>query len=130
VQVGPGKSHVIGLLARPAADPDGFVTLVFTVDGQLQLVRVAGAAVKVRVARAQVEDGNPAHVGATLAGTVVAVTVRSGQRVARGEPLVALEAMKMETQVIAERDATVAEVHVKPGDAVGPRDLLVSLTFT
>jgi len=129
VDVGPGKSHVIGLLARPGADPDGFVTLFFAVDGQLQLVRIASAAAKVRATRAQAEDGNPAHVGATLAGTVVAVAVRPGQRVACGEALVAIEAMKMETHVIAEREATVTQVHVKPGDAVSPRDLLVSLTF-
>lgn len=129
VDVGFGKSHVIGLMARTGADPDGFVTLFFAVDGQLQLVRIASAAAKVPAARAQAEDGNPAHVGAALAGTVVAVAVRPGQRVARGEPLVAIEAMKMETHVIAERKATVTQVYVKVGDAVSPRDLLVLLNF-
>jgi pyruvate carboxylase len=49
--------------------------------------------------------------------------------VARGEALVAIEAMKMETHVIAEREATVTQVHVKPGDTVSPGDLLVSVTF-
>jgi biotin carboxyl carrier protein len=49
--------------------------------------------------------------------------------VARGEALVAIEAMKMETYVIAEREGTVTHVHVEPGDAVSPHDLLVSLTL-
>ena len=70
--------------------------------------------------------------------TVCAVTasdVRSGTRGARealdrarGDTLLAIEAMKMETRVIAERDAMIAEVYVTPGETVGPSDLLVLLS--
>jgi len=91
-------------------------------------VKLATAAGSVQAARAQAQEGNAAHVSAGLAGTVVAVPVRAGQLVARGETLLAIEAMKMETHVIAERDAMVAEVYVVPGDAVGPRDLLILLS--
>jgi pyruvate carboxylase len=128
VEVAPGKRHVIGLLGRTEPDDGGFVTLFATVDGQLQLVTVATPAATVQGARAQVQTGNSAHVSAGLAGTVVAVAVRPGQVVARGETLLAIEAMKMETHIIAERDAIVAEVYVAPGDAVGPRDLLILLS--
>jgi pyruvate carboxylase len=128
VEMAPGKRHVIGLLARAEPDDSGFVTLFATVDGQLQLITVATPAATVQGARAQVQTGNSAHVSAGLAGTVVAVAVRPGQVVARGETLLAIEAMKMETHIIAERDAIVAEVYVAPGDAVGPRDLLILLS--
>jgi pyruvate carboxylase len=128
VEVAPGRTHVIGLLARTAPDGDGVVTLFASVDGRLELVRVATPAATVEGARPQAQDGNPSHVSAGLAGTVVAVSVRPGQLVARGETLLAIEAMKMETHIIAERDARVAEVYVAPGDAVGPRDLLILLS--
>jgi pyruvate carboxylase len=128
IEVAPGKRHVIGLQARTAADRDGFVTLYFALDGQLQLIRLATAAASARSTRAQAQAGNPAHVSAGLAGTVVAVAVRPGQLVARGDTLLAIEAMKMETHVIAERDAMIAEVYVTPGEAVGPSDLLVLLS--
>ena len=128
IEVAPGKQHVIGLQARTAADRDGFVTLYFTLDGQLQLIRLATAAASAQSRRAQAQDGNPAHVSAGLAGTVVAVAVRPGQLVARGDTLLAIEAMKMETRVIAERDAMIAEVYVTPGETVGPSDLLVLLS--
>jgi pyruvate carboxylase len=128
VEVSPGKRHVIGLLARTEPDATGFVTLFATVDGQLQLINLATPVATVQGARAQVQDGNSAHVSAGLAGTVVAVAVRPGQVVARGEILLAIEAMKMETHIIAERDAIVAEIYVAPGDAVGPRDLLILLS--
>jgi pyruvate carboxylase len=45
--------------------------------------------------------------------------------VARGEVLLTLEAMKMETSVRAERDATIMQVLVKPGAQVDTKDLLV-----
>src|SRR2546427_223340 len=128
IEVAPGKRHVIGLQARTAADRDGFVTLYFALDGQLQLIRLATAAASAQSPRAQAQDGNPAHVSAGLAGTVVAVAVRPGQLVARGDTLLAIEAMKMETRVIAERDAMIAEVYVTPGETVGPSDLLVLLS--
>ena len=53
--------------------------------------------------------------------------MRPGQLVARGETILAIEAMKLETHIIAERDATIGEVYVEPGDMVGPDDLLVVL---
>jgi pyruvate carboxylase len=127
VEVTPGKRHAIGLRGRATAAADGVVILFFALDGQLQLVRVATAASNGPATRARVQNGNPAHIGAALAGMVVAVTVRPGQQVARGEPLLAIEAMKMQTQIVAERDLTVAEVCVEPGDAVQPGDLLIVL---
>jgi pyruvate carboxylase len=62
-----------------------------------------------------------------MPGTVTTVAVAVGARVARGALLLTLEAMKMETAVRAESDAEVAEVVVKPGDAVDLKDLLVVL---
>ena len=46
-------------------------------------------------------------------------------KVARGDVLLTLEAMKMETTVRSEQDATVKEVLAKPGVAVDAKDLLV-----
>jgi methylmalonyl-CoA carboxyltransferase small subunit len=53
-----------------------------------------------------------------IAGVVVKVLVGPGQAVTANEPLLVLEAMKMESSITAPRDGKVAKVHVKPGDAV------------
>jgi pyruvate carboxylase len=45
--------------------------------------------------------------------------------VAKGDPLVSLEAMKMETMIRAERDVTVHKVHVHPGTVVNAKELLI-----
>jgi pyruvate carboxylase len=60
-----------------------------------------------------------------MPGMIVTVAVKVGQKVTAGNPLVSIEAMKMESQIRAERDAVVKAVHVAPGDVVAARDLLV-----
>lgn len=62
---------------------------------------------------------------ANLAGTVVKVLVQDDQQVSSGETLLVLEAMKMETEVTAPKDGTVARVAVSVGDAVQSGQLLL-----
>jgi oxaloacetate decarboxylase alpha subunit len=70
-------------------------------------------------------DGTP--VKAPLAGTIWKVEVAMGQTVQEGDVLVILEAMKMETQIVAEKSGMVTFVAIKPGDTVKVGDQLVSI---
>ncbi|MFA7670034.1 MAG: DUF2118 domain-containing protein, partial [Burkholderiaceae bacterium] len=67
-------------------------------------------------------------VGAPMQGSVSSVAVKVGQHIKAGDPLVLIEAMKMETMIRAERDGIVAVVHVQPGDIVESKELLVEFT--
>jgi propionyl-CoA carboxylase alpha chain len=60
-----------------------------------------------------------------MPGLVVAVPVKTGDCVTRGQNLVTLESMKMESGVASPVDGTIAEVLVKPGDAVDAGDVLM-----
>jgi acetyl/propionyl-CoA carboxylase alpha subunit len=64
---------------------------------------------------------------APMPGTVIRVAVRAGDSVAAGDPLLVLEAMKMETPMPSPYDATVKAVHVEEGDRVERGALLVEL---
>jgi len=66
-------------------------------------------------------------VRAPIAGKVVKVVVAVGDVVAAGKPVVVLEAMKMENELIAERGGTVAKVLKQAGQAVETGDPLVEL---
>ncbi|MCR9261222.1 MAG: sodium-extruding oxaloacetate decarboxylase subunit alpha [Pseudomonadaceae bacterium] len=66
-------------------------------------------------------------VPAALAGTVVKVLVQAGQSVTQGQPLVVLEAMKMETDISAPSAGVIGEVLVAAGDAVVVGTPLVTL---
>jgi pyruvate carboxylase len=83
------------------------------------------AQVAKRPPQRKVEAGNPKHVGAPMPGTIVTVPVHCGQQLVRGDVLLTLEAMKMETTVRAEQDGVVKEVLAKPGLQVDAKDLLV-----
>jgi pyruvate carboxylase len=76
-------------------------------------------------ARRKAEPGNEAHVAAPMPGVVSTVSVTAGQSVRAGDVLVSIEAMKMETALHAERDGTVAELLVRPGDQIDAKDLLI-----
>ena len=66
-------------------------------------------------------------INAPMPGTILAVNVKPGQAVKRGDVLVVLEAMKMENEIMSPRDGVVAGVHVNKGDSVDSGKLLVSL---
>jgi acetyl-CoA/propionyl-CoA carboxylase biotin carboxyl carrier protein len=64
------------------------------------------------------------HVTVPMQGTIVKVLVEIGQTVEAGEPVVVLEAMKMENQIPAERAGTIKQIKVSPGDTVGGGDVV------
>jgi oxaloacetate decarboxylase alpha subunit len=72
-----------------------------------------------------ITGGEP--VTAPLAGNVVKVLVKPGQRVSEGESILVLEAMKMETSVSAPLNGTIVEVRVQAGDSCSVGDVLVTL---
>ncbi len=59
-----------------------------------------------------------------MPGTIATVPIFVGQKLAKGDVLLTLEAMKMETTVRAEHDGTIKEVLVRPGQQVDAKDLL------
>jgi len=122
-----GKTLIISLQGRTAPGDAGYVTLFFELNGQPQAVKVLKAGMAVTPTRPRVQEDNPAHIGATMSGLVVTVMVQTGQHVAKGDPLLSIEAMKMEMQLVAERSGTIAEVYVQPGARIQPHDLLVTL---
>jgi 3-methylcrotonyl-CoA carboxylase alpha subunit len=64
---------------------------------------------------------------APMPGRVVQLLVAAGQRVRQGQPMIVVEAMKMEHTIAAPRDGTVAAVHYAPGDLVDEGAELIAL---
>jgi len=73
------------------------------------------------------EAGGSSSVVAPMPGTVVRVLVAPGDTVEPRQPLVVLEAMKMETPLVSPYAATVSAVHVSEGDRVAGGATLVEL---
>ncbi|MCC6657606.1 MAG: biotin/lipoyl-binding protein, partial [Rhodocyclaceae bacterium] len=125
VEIDRGKTLIVSQQGLSGPDEEGHVKVAFELNGQPRSARVAKAGLAVAKQRARAEEGNARHVGAPMPGTVVTVAVQAGQKVGKGDPLVSIEAMKMESMLAAERDGVVAAIHVKPGEAVNAKDLLL-----
>lgn len=129
VDIEPGKTLIVRLLAIGDVDADGMRRLFFELNGQPRTVAVADAAASATAtSNRKAEEGNELHVAAPMPGLLVSVSVKPGQQVAKGDPLVAIEAMKMETMIRTEVDGEVKSVPVAVGTQVEAHDLLVEFS--
>ena len=78
-------------------------------------------------AAAPAGDAGSIEVSASVPGKVFKVEASVGQTVKSGDPIIILEAMKMEIPVVAPEDGTVASIDVSVGDAVESGDVLATL---
>ncbi|MGB0473997.1 MAG: sodium-extruding oxaloacetate decarboxylase subunit alpha [Porticoccaceae bacterium] len=100
-------------------------TVTVSAGGDVSGIAAVGSEAESASTDVPATGGEP--VAAPLAGNVVKVQVKPGQRVSEGESIVVLEAMKMETSVSAPSDGTIVEVRVKAGDSCAVGDVLVTL---
>ena len=128
IEIDPGKTLELRLQAVGETSDEGDVRVFFELNGQPRVIRVPNRLEKAKtVARPKAADGNPAHLGAPMPGSIASVSVQVGQKVKPGDLLLTIEAMKMETGLHADRAATVKALHVTPGTQVDAKDLLVEL---
>jgi pyruvate carboxylase len=121
-----GVTLVIRFLAVGDPNEQGRRNVFFELNGQPRTVRVIDRGrAPLEEAHAQAEDSNADHIGAPMPDIVVSVSVNDGGKVKRGDVLVAIEAMKMETSVFAERDGVIGKVIHHVGTQVDTKDLLV-----
>jgi pyruvate carboxylase len=126
--IDPGVTLVIQLQAVGETTDDGEVKVFFELNGQPRMIRVPNRKIAATsVKRAKAETGNPNHIGAPMPGVVASVAVSAGAKIKTGDLLLTIEAMKMETGLHAERDATVKAVHITPGGQIDAKDLLIEL---
>jgi biotin carboxyl carrier protein len=93
-------------------------------------VSVQGCQVQIDRARTRTGTGGPVlppEVTPPTPAVVVAVHVKAGDRVKRGQPVVVVSAMKLQTALVSPRDGVVTAVRVKEGDQVRPGQVLVSI---
>ncbi len=116
--------------ATPAPAPGGAGVYSVRVNGKSFTVEVAESGQLASVVPSAADPapaGDGVPVNAALAGNIFKVHVSPGATVSEGDPLLVVEAMKMETVVSAPRAGTVTEVFVNEGDKVAVGDALVAI---
>ncbi len=128
IDLEPGKTLIIRLLTIGETRPDGMRTVFFELNGQPREVEVRDKLFKeVASARRKADPAKPGDVGAPIPGAVTMLHVAAGEQVKKGERLLVMEAMKMQTTVYAPISGTIKEVAVRPRDSVDSHDLLLTI---
>jgi pyruvate carboxylase len=128
VDLEPGKTLIVRYVTLSAPHEDGTRTVFFELNGQPRPIRVTDRSqTPSRAPQRKAVLGDARQVGAPMPGVVAEVRAAVGKAVTRGDVLLTLEAMKMQTSVHAEIDGTVAEVLAQRGEQVDAKDLLVVL---
>ncbi|MCI6859080.1 MAG: pyruvate carboxylase, partial [Eubacterium sp.] len=127
LKIGEGKELIIKFIDMSDADEQGIRTLTFEVNGSVREIKITDRNKEVKADRKlKADKSNPLHLGSTIPGTVDKILVKEGDHVEENTPLMTVEAMKMETTVMATMDAIVDKIYVESGDQVNAEDLLIS----
>jgi pyruvate carboxylase len=122
---GFGKNFLVQLVAvDQEANHEGTKKVTFSVNGETWYDDItdksAGGEGKVKE-----KAGAPGTVGAPMSGVIVGMKVEMGDKVAEGDPVAVLSAMKMETSILATSTGVIDRILVNVGDSVDGDDLLV-----
>ncbi len=123
LRTGTGNYHVLLIEHQPCGQ------VLFQVNGHLYLITVRDEQQQLLN---QMEFGKSGATGITLMhapmpGKVLQVLVDEGARIREGDPLIILEAMKMENELRASGDGRIETVHCRPGASVEKHQTLVTI---
>ena len=126
IELEPGKTLFVKFLTVGEPHPDGNRTIFFELNGQPREVTVKDKSLKVATSeRRKADPSKPGQVGAPIPGAVTNLLIGLGDRVQKGDRLLVMEAMKMQTTVYAPMDGAVQELLVQVGETVETKDLLL-----
>lgn len=111
-----------------AEHDEGNVKIFFELNGQPRAIKVSKrTSLESQGSRPKADETNDGHVAAPMPGAISSISVQVDQRVAYGDVLLTMEAMKMETAIHSPKTGTVGLVYIAPGQMVDAKDLLISI---
>jgi pyruvate carboxylase len=128
VELEPGKTLAIKFQTVGDPHPDGTRTVFFELNGQPREVSIRDRALEVKQpTRVKADPAKPGEIGAPIPGVVSSIAVELNQRLKRGDPLLVMEAMKMQSTVYAPVAGVVKQLLAQPGQHVEAKDLLMTI---
>ncbi len=130
VKVREGKELVIKLIDIRDVDEEGYRDVIFEVSGNRNAVRVKDKDANAVAAASSIVYANeedPFEIGANIPGTILKVLVKEGEEVEEKQPIAVIEAMKMETNILAPEKGTVDKIYVTEGQQVKAGELVAKL---
>jgi pyruvate carboxylase len=128
IDIEEGKTLVVKFLAVSDPHEDGARTVFFELNGRPREVDVRDRALRTnQTPRRKADATKPGEIGAPLPGLVTTIAVKEGDTVEKGERILVIEAMKMQSTVYATISGKVSKLAVHPSQQVEAKDLLTVL---
>jgi pyruvate carboxylase len=126
IELAKGKNIVVKYLNKTQPDELGNRVVFFQLNGQSRMLSVRDKTAKTEsIAHQKVSKAS--DVGAPLQGSLAKILVKEGDAVQANTPLFVIEAMKMESTIIAHAPGTVKKIHLKEKTLVEQDDLIIEL---
>ena len=128
VDIEEGKTLFIRFVSVGDPDKDGRRPVTYELNGITRVAHIADKSAKAdKKSRAKADPADPLQSGAPIPGIITSINVSVGTKVAKGDKLMTMEAMKMQTTIYAAADGVVSEINVQVGENVESKDLLAKL---
>ena len=129
VKLGEGRVLIVKLQEVRAVDNDGMREAIFEVNGNRRIIKVKDKTVTVNSSNSVLyaDESNPLEVGANIPGNIIKVLVKEGEKVEANQPIAVIEAMKMETNILAAAAGTVERIYVSEGQQVKAGEMVAKL---
>jgi pyruvate carboxylase len=128
ISIEEGKTLVIKYLGLGDSYEDGTREVRFELNGSRREIRVPDPHTTSMAVQVQMADStDKSQIGSSIPGMVSKVMVKAGDTVKENQVVAVVEAMKMETSVVAGMDGVVKEVLVTPGKTVKAGELLIRI---
>jgi pyruvate carboxylase len=124
VSIGEGKTVLVRFLNMTTTDENGIRTVFFRLNGQTRGIDVKDRTVKTIKAQHKKASGEK-EIGAPLQGVLRKISVKTGDTVKMNQPLFTMEAMKMESTIVAPKNGKVKSVILKENTFVEAGDAIV-----
>jgi pyruvate carboxylase len=126
IELAPGKSILIKFLHMSSVDENGYKQVFFALNGQTRSIFIKDRSfTSVKPTHKKVSAAN--EIGAPLQGKLSKILVKTGDAVQKNTPLFVIEAMKMESTIVAPGAAVVKQVVLNEGVFVQQDDVVVEL---
>ncbi len=126
-----GKNLIVQLIEIGKVDEEGFRNVTFEINGNRRTVKIEDkSSSNTNVNKIQVrfaDNDKPQEIGSSIPGKIVAINVKESEEVKAGDTVMIIEAMKMETNIVAKTSGKIGQILVKVNDMVASGQLVATI---
>lgn len=129
VKLGEGRILIVRLQEVRPVDNEGMREAIFEVNGNRRIIKIKDKTVTVNSSNSVLyaNEDNPMEIGANIPGNIIKVLVKEGEAVEANQPIAVIEAMKMETNILASSAGVVERIYVSEGQQVKAGEMVAKL---